>query len=40
MTIVTFRDWTLAVDYEVTKATYASVVNGSAEDCKCGDCLN
>jgi hypothetical protein len=40
MTIVTFGDWTLTVDYEVTKATYTSVVNGSAEDCKCGDCMN
>ncbi|WP_448103621.1 hypothetical protein [Pedobacter panaciterrae] len=40
MAIVTFRDWTLTVDYEVTKATYASVVNGSAEDCKCNDCMN
>ncbi|NRF41032.1 hypothetical protein HQN83_20075 [Pedobacter sp. LMG 31643] len=40
MLLVAFRDWTLTVDREVTKATYASVVNGSAEDCKCPECLN
>ena len=40
MTTVTFRDWTLTVDREATHLTYASVVNGSAEDCECDDCKN
>lgn len=40
MTTVTSKDWTLTVDRESTQLTYASVVNGSAEDCKCDDCKN
>lgn len=40
MTTVTFRDWTLTVDRGATQITYASVVTGSAEDCKCDDCKN
>jgi hypothetical protein len=40
MITIPFRDWTLTVDREVTEPTYASVANGSAEGCKCNDCLN
>lgn len=40
MTTVKFRDWILTVDQNATQLTYASVVNGSAEDCKCDDCKN
>jgi len=40
MTTITFRDWTFTVDREATRSACASVVNGSAEDCKCNDCQN
>lgn len=40
MTTVTFRDWTLTVDREATRSACASVINGSAEDCKCDECEN
>jgi hypothetical protein len=40
MTTVTFKDWTLTVDREATQLAYSSVINGSAEDCKCDDCKN
>lgn len=40
MNTVAFKDWSLTVDREATQLTYASVFNGSAEDCECDDCKN
>lgn len=40
MVIISFKEWTLTVNREVTQSTYASVTNGSAEDCLCMDCIN
>src|SRR4051812_23714034 len=40
MVIIPFKDWTLTVDRVATLTTYASVLNGSAEDCGCTECRN
>lgn len=38
--VIIFNEWSLTVDREATLTTYASVANGSAEDCDCLDCKN
>lgn len=40
MDIISFRNWTLNVDREITQSTYDTIENGSPEDCKCTDCIN
>lgn len=40
MPVVTFRDWVLDVDDDVTRAAYARARTGGAESCGCDTCRN
>ena len=40
MKTITYRDWVLTVDEEVTATTYNQVSKGSADKCNCTDCQN
>jgi hypothetical protein len=39
-TIVKYKDWVFEVDKELTEQTYADVLAGGADSCRCDDCKN
>lgn len=39
-TTVIYREWTLEVDHDLTRQTYANIDQASAESCGCAHCRN